>query len=112
DQLEQRAAQLLERIGLQARLEPRPAELSGGERQRVAVARAMINSPIMLLCDEPTGNLDRKTSDSIGELFRQLQTEENTSLIVVTHNAEFAARFDAIHELLDGKLREKSAGGA
>lgn len=112
DQLEKRAAELLERIGLQDRLEHRPAELSGGERQRVAVARAMINSPIMLLCDEPTGNLDRKTSDSIGELFRQLQTEENTSLIVVTHNAEFAARFDAIHELLDGKLHARDAGGA
>ncbi len=101
-----RARDLLERVGLGQRLTHRPGELSGGERQRVAVARAMINAPPVLLCDEPTGNLDRKSAESIGELFTRLRDEEKTSLVVVTHSHEFAAKFDRRYELLDGVLGE------
>lgn len=101
-----RARDLLDRVGLGERLTHRPGELSGGERQRVAVARAMINAPPVLLCDEPTGNLDRKSAAAIGELFARLRDEEKTSLVVVTHSADFAARFDRRYELLDGVLNE------
>jgi lipoprotein-releasing system ATP-binding protein len=104
DAAEKRALELLERVGLKGRLEHRPAELSGGERQRVAVCRALINGPVALLCDEPTGNLDRKSSDAIGELFAQIQKEDGTSLVVVTHSAEFAERFEERRRLVDGKL--------
>lgn len=108
---EKRAAELIAKVGLSERIEHRPAELSGGERQRVAVARAMINSPAVMLCDEPTGNLDRKASESIGALFRDLQSSSSTSLVVVTHSAEFAALFDQVYQLVDGKLeRQKGAG--
>ncbi|MEN6626282.1 MAG: ABC transporter ATP-binding protein [Candidatus Sumerlaeia bacterium] len=99
-----RAAELLERVGLGGRLDSRPAELSGGERQRVAIARAMINRPRILLCDEPTGNLDAATGDRIGELFVNLQRAEEIALIVVTHNEAFARRFNRISHLIDGRL--------
>lgn len=99
------ARQLLDRVGLSARLEHRPAELSGGERQRVAVARSLINRPILLLADEPTGNLDRHTAQAVGELLLELHRQENTILIVVTHSAELAARFPRRMEMVDGGLR-------
>jgi lipoprotein-releasing system ATP-binding protein len=102
--MEARAKKLIERVGLSGRIDHRPAELSGGERQRVAIARALINNPILLLCDEPTGNLDRKTSASVGSLFRELQTEEKMMLAIVTHGAEFAELFDRRFELIDGKI--------
>ncbi len=102
--LDARARELIEKVGLTARIKHRPAELSGGERQRVAVARAMINRPPLLLCDEPTGNLDDKSSDAIGEIFRRLQSEDKTSLIVVTHSAAFAEKFDLPRRLSAGKL--------
>ncbi|MGH7127155.1 MAG: ABC transporter ATP-binding protein [Planctomycetaceae bacterium] len=104
---EQRARELLERVGLSERLSHRPAQLSGGERQRVAVCRALINQPVLLLADEPTGNLDRKTADAVGSLLLDLNREQNTLLICVTHSAELAERFPRRHELIDGKLAER-----
>lgn len=105
--LEGRARQLLERVGLAARVGHRPAELSGGERQRVAICRALINQPPLLLADEPTGNLDRHTADAIGSLLLELGREQNAMLIVVTHSSELAARLPRRAELKDGRLVEQ-----
>ena len=99
-----RATMLLERVGLQQRLEHRPAQLSGGERQRVAVCRALINQPALLLADEPTGNLDRENADSIGSLLLELSRDVGSVLICVTHSADLAARFPRRAELRDGVL--------
>ena len=100
-----RARTLLDRVGLAHRLEHRPAELSGGERQRVAVARALIHRPALLLADEPTGNLDRTTATSIGQLLLELQRQENTMMIVVTHSQELAANLQRRMEFNEGKLQ-------
>jgi lipoprotein-releasing system ATP-binding protein len=99
------ATELLERVGLKDRLEHRPAELSGGERQRVAVARALIRHPLLLLADEPTGNLDRKTAQGVGELLRDLHAQEKTILIVVTHSADLAREFPKQVEMIEGTLQ-------
>ena len=101
---EDRARQLLDRVGLADRVNHRPAQLSGGERQRVAVCRALINQPTLLLADEPTGNLDRKTAERVGTLLLELAGEQQTLLICVTHSVELAARFPQHEELVDGKL--------
>ena len=101
---EQSARKLLEQVGLGHRLEHRPAELSGGERQRVAIARSLILRPPLLLADEPTGNLDRKTAREVGELLMRLHHELNTILIVVTHSADLAATFPKRAEMNDGLL--------
>lgn len=101
----QRAKMLIDRVGLGNRIEHRPAELSGGERQRVAVARALIRKPVLLLADEPTGNLDRTTAAAVGNLLLELQRESQTMMIVVTHNLELAAMFDRRLELDEGKLK-------
>lgn len=103
---ESRAAVLLERVGLSDRIEHKPAELSGGERQRVAIARALINNPGVVLCDEPTGNLDRTTANAIADLFFQLHEEEKNLLIVVTHSLDLAKRFQRRIRLEDGKCVE------
>lgn len=99
------AVELLNRVGLTQRLHHRPAELSGGERQRVAVARALIRRPILLLADEPTGNLDRRTAQSVGQLLLEMHAQEKTILIVVTHSAELARGFPRQMEMADGALQ-------
>ncbi len=103
------ARQLLDRVGLSDRLDHRPAELSGGERQRVAVARALIHRPILLLADEPTGNLDRRTAASIGKLLLELHREERNILLVVTHSAELAELFPRNWTMDDGCLQALSS---
>lgn len=99
-----RASALLERVGLTNRENHRPAELSGGERQRVALARALINEPALLLADEPTGNLDEETASRVADLLCEIQTESNTSLIVVTHSPTIASRFGRRLTLSEGRL--------
>jgi lipoprotein-releasing system ATP-binding protein len=103
-QHEARARQLIQHVGLSERLEHRPAELSGGERQRVAVARALMNHPLLLLADEPTGNLDRVSAQSVGSLLLELCKQENVILVTVTHSQELAGRFPRRMELVDGTL--------
>lgn len=102
----ERARQLLNEVGLKDRLEHRPAELSGGEKQRVALARALVMKPRLLLCDEPTGNLDHKAADVVASLLLELHQQQQTILVVVTHNAELAARFPLRYELTDQQLRK------
>ncbi|WP_164102710.1 ABC transporter ATP-binding protein [Candidatus Laterigemmans baculatus] len=101
-----RARQLLDRVGLSDRLSHIPGELSGGQKERVAVARALLNQPTLVLADEPTGNLDRSTAESIATLLKELQQEQNTLLIVVTHSESLAAQMDSQRELIDGRLEE------
>jgi lipoprotein-releasing system ATP-binding protein len=105
---EKRARDLLTRVGLAERVTHRPAQLSGGERQRVAVCRALINQPQLLLADEPTGNLDRATADDVGDLLLELSREQNVLLICVTHSVELAGRFPKHMELRDGRLEPVS----
>jgi lipoprotein-releasing system ATP-binding protein len=105
-----RAAMLLDRVGLKDRRNHRPAELSGGQRQRVALARALVNRPALLLADEPTGNLDHTTADAIGRLMLELQREEQTLMIVVTHSSRLAGLMTRQFELDDGRLTEVPAG--
>jgi lipoprotein-releasing system ATP-binding protein len=102
---EQWGRELLDRVGLSARLDHRPAELSGGERQRVAIARALIHRPQLLLADEPTGNLDRRTAVNVAQLLLDLHREEQNILVVVTHSYELAAMLPAQREMVDGQLR-------
>lgn len=99
-----RARTLLTQVGLADRLDHRPGELSGGERQRVAIARALIQKPSLLLCDEPTGNLDRASAEAVADLLANLQQSHNTMLVVVTHSPALAARFPRRYELTDRKL--------
>ena len=103
-----RARALLEKVGLSARLDHLPSELSGGEKQRVAIARALICDPVLLLCDEPTGNLDRASAAQVAQILLDLQSEKKTILILVTHSAELAARFPRRFQLVDRRLEEQS----
>jgi lipoprotein-releasing system ATP-binding protein len=99
-----RAAELLRLVGLEGRANHLPAELSGGERQRVAIARAMMNKPSLLLCDEPTGNLDPKTSQSVGDLLRSVNRQAGAMLIVVTHSVALAEALPRRLRMEDGRL--------
>ena len=101
-----RARSLLDEVGLSDRLDHRPAELSGGEKQRVALARALINEPALLLCDEPTGNLDRKSAEAVASILMDLHSSQAAILVVVTHSAELAARFPLRYEMADGQVKE------
>ncbi|MFQ5527173.1 MAG: ABC transporter ATP-binding protein [Thermoanaerobaculia bacterium] len=103
---ESTANSLLERVGLSHRLAHRPAQLSGGEKQRAAVARALVQEPKVVLCDEPTGNLDRSNAEAVADLLFDLHGQAGNVLIVVTHNRELAARFDRRFDLASGKLVE------
>jgi lipoprotein-releasing system ATP-binding protein len=100
-----RAKSLLDRVGLSARLDHRPAELSGGERQRAAIARSLVNKPTLLLADEPTGNLDRTNADRVGRLLLELQQQENMMLLLVTHSERLASLMSRRFELDEGVLR-------
>jgi lipoprotein-releasing system ATP-binding protein len=99
-----RARELIEQVGLTDRADHRPGELSGGEKQRVAMARALIRQPRLVLCDEPTGNLDPATADSVTSLLLDLHRRQLNILIVVTHSSRVAAQFPIRFELTEGRL--------
>ena len=103
----QRARALIEQVGLAGRTEHRPGELSGGEKQRAAIARALIREPRLLLCDEPTGNLDRASAENVASLLLDLHRRQKTILIVVTHSAQLAASFPIRYELTDHELTRR-----
>ncbi len=103
----ERGRQLIAQVGLADRIDHRPAELSGGERQRVAIARALIRKPRLLLCDEPTGNLDRAAADNVADVLLDLHRLQQTILIVVTHSAQLAGKLPVRFDLLDGQLRPR-----
>ena len=103
------AEQILSAVGLQHRISHRPSALSGGERQRVAIARALVNNPTLVLADEPTGNLDHKTTESIFELIQQLNQEKQIAFLLVTHDLNLAEKLNRRLIMQDGVLREENA---
>jgi len=106
-----RATELLERVGLGDRLDHKPTELSGGEQQRVATARALVNNPSVVLCDEPTGNVDSKTGEEIMEILRKLNNEQQQTFVIVTHDPLVAKRVDRIAHMQDGLIvKEETIG--
>ena len=104
----QRARTLLDQVGLAERLDHRPGELSGGEKQRVAIARALIRQPRLVLCDEPTGNLDQASASTVASLLLDLHQRQKNLLIVVTHSERLAAQFPIRFEITDGRVRRSS----
>jgi lipoprotein-releasing system ATP-binding protein len=106
----EQAAEALAEVGLRDRMRHRPGELSGGEQQRVAIARALMNRPRLILADEPTGNLDPKTSDVIVDLFLRLQAERSIAFLIATHNQDLARRADRSYRIVEGRAREVQPG--
>lgn len=107
-ELRRRAEDLLNQVGLGERLDHKPRQLSGGEQQRVAIARALIKRPVLVLADEPTGELDSKTGDEIYRILRRLQKERQSTLVVVTHDRRFITSDDIVLEIQDGRLFRES----
>jgi lipoprotein-releasing system ATP-binding protein len=107
DGARERARHLIDRVGLADRIDHRPGELSGGERQRVAIARALVRSPRLVLCDEPTGNLDAASADTVAALLLELLAGERAALVVVTHSAALASRCPIRFEIADRQLRRR-----
>ncbi len=105
EEVQQRAINLLERVGLGKHMEHFPAQLSGGEMQRVAVVRALINEPKLVLADEPTGSLDKDSSDNLGRLMVDMNKEQGTTLITVTHSSDFARLMEKVFKLQNGNLK-------
>ena len=103
-EVEQRAYEKLKMLGIQNEALKRPTQLSGGQKQRVAIARALINNPVIIMGDEPTGNLDKKNSEIVFNIFQELAQVYNQSLLIVTHDNEFAARTNRIIEMEDGRI--------
>ena len=102
----EKASVALQDVGLQARLSHKPGELSGGEQQRVAIARAIVNEPTVVFADEPTGNLDTKTGNTVSEVLHQLNREKGITIVLVTHNEKLAQTTDKIIHLADGEIKE------
>ncbi|MFM9983816.1 MAG: ABC transporter ATP-binding protein [Flavobacteriales bacterium] len=103
-ELEERTIKLLKQLDIGEQALKMPSQLSGGQKQRVAIARALINEPVIIMGDEPTGNLDKKNSDMVFDILSQLRTENNQTMIIVTHDTEFADRTDRIIHMADGKI--------
>jgi putative ABC transport system ATP-binding protein len=109
--MRQRAIDLLTQVGLEGRIDHRPYQLSGGEQQRVAIARALVKQPLLVLADEPTGELDSKTGDEIYTILRQLQQSFRTTLVIVTHDRRFITPDDLVLEIQDGRLANGEVNG-
>jgi lipoprotein-releasing system ATP-binding protein len=110
DVARERSRELLRSVGVEGREGHKPRQLSGGEQQRVAVARALVNEPLVLLADEPSGNLDSATSERLHELLFRLRAERSLSMVIVTHNQELAGRADRRLLLAEGRLHDRSSG--
>jgi lipoprotein-releasing system ATP-binding protein len=104
EEVEQEAMALLKTLGVEDQALKRPSQLSGGQKQRIAIARALINKPVIVMGDEPTGNLDKKNSETVFDIFRQLSSERNQTMLIVTHDEDFARRTDRIIEMEDGRI--------